>query len=144
VWQWYQHFSCLSWWRRLITLYETPYFHPRHRYPHSRNDPPKNSMDPAWPPPHRCRAFPLLFVQMGYGLLCGLWVWRRRTNRRPCCLPVINPSTSSSWTARPDGSGRWNNRMAGQHLPRDLVRPISGQQQLAETTKKTTLGTSQQ
>ena len=35
---------------------------------------------------HRCRTFPLLLVQMGYGLLCGLWVWRRRTNRRPCRL----------------------------------------------------------
>jgi len=27
---------------------------------------------PAWPPPHRYRTFPLLLVQMGYGLLCGL------------------------------------------------------------------------
>jgi len=49
-------------------------------------------------------------------------VWRRRTNRRPCCPPMSNLSTSS-WTARPDGAG---NRMAAQHLPRDLVRPSSG------------------
>jgi len=34
------------------------------------------------------RAFPLLFVQMRYGLLCGLWVWRRKPNRRPCCPPM--------------------------------------------------------
>jgi len=68
---------------------------------------------------------PLLLAQMGYGLLCGLWEWRRRTNRRQCCPPMSNPSTSS-WTARPDGSGRWNNRMAAQHLPRDLVRSNSG------------------
>jgi len=60
-----------------------------------------------------------------YGLLCGLWVWRRRTNRRPCCPPMSNPSTSP-WTAWPDGSGRWDNRMVSQHLPRDLVRPSSG------------------
>jgi len=72
---------------------------------------------------------------MGYALFCGLWVWRRRTNRRPCCLPMSNPSTSS-WTARPDGSGRWDNQMTAQHLPRDLVRPSSGQQQLVQTTKK--------
>ena len=80
---------------------------------------------PAWQPPHRCRTFPLLPVQMGYGFLCGLWVWRRRTNRRPCSPPMSNPSTSL-WTAWPDGSGRWDNRMAAQHLPRDLVRPSSG------------------
>jgi len=46
----------------------------------------------------------------------------RRTNRRPCCPPMSNPSTSS-WTAWTDGSGRWDNWMAAQHMPRDLVRP---------------------
>ena len=50
-----------------------------------------------------------------YGLLCGLWVWRRITHRRPCCPSMSNPSTYP-WTARPDGSGRWDNRMAAQHL----------------------------
>ena len=55
----------------------------------------------------------------------GMWVWHRRTNCRPCCPPMSNPSTSS-WTARPDGSGQWDNRMAAQHLPRDLVQPSSG------------------
>jgi len=56
-----------------------------------------------------------LLVQMGYSLLCGLWVWRRRTNRRPC-PPMSNPLTSS-WTTRPDGSGWWDNRMAARHCP---------------------------
>ena len=51
---------------------KTPHFISRHRYPPSRNDPPKKSLFPAQPPPHRCRTFPLLLVQMGYGLLCGL------------------------------------------------------------------------
>jgi len=32
---------------------------------HPRNDPCKKRLGPAKPPPHRCRAFPLLFVQMG-------------------------------------------------------------------------------
>jgi len=76
------------------------------------------------PPTHRCRTFPLLLAQIGYGLFCGLWVCRR-TNRRPCCLPMLYPTTSS-WTTRPDGSGRWDNRMAAQLLPRGLVRPSSG------------------
>jgi len=40
-------------------------------------------------------------------------------------LTPTNPSTSP-WTAWPDGSGRWDNRMAAQHLSRDLVRPSSG------------------
>ena len=67
-------------------------------------------------------------------LLCGLWVLRRRTNRRPCRPPMSNPSTSP-WTAWPDGLGRWDNRMAAHHLPRDLVRPSSGKE-LAQTMKK--------
>ena len=72
---------------------------------------------------------------MGYRLLCGLWVWRRRTNGRRCCPPMSNPSTSS-WTAWPDVSGRWDNLMAAQHLPRDLVRLSSGLYQLAQKAKK--------
>jgi len=36
----------------------------------------------------------------------------------------------SSWTARPDGSGWWDNRMGAQYLPRDLVRPSSGYEEL--------------
>ena len=36
------------------------------------NDPPKKSLGPAQPPPHQCRTFPLLLVQMGHGFLCGL------------------------------------------------------------------------
>ena len=100
------------------------HFHPRHR-PTPRNDPPQKSLGPAQPPLLQCWTFRLLLVQTGYGLLCVLWVWRRRTNRRPCCPPVSNPSTSP-WTAWPDGAGRRDNWMAAQHLPRDLVRPSSG------------------
>ena len=44
---------------------------------------------------------------------------------RPCCPPMSNPSISS-WTARLDGSGRWDNRLAAQHLSRNLARPSSG------------------
>jgi len=40
----------------------------------------------------RCRTFSLPPVQMGYGLFCGVWVWRR-TNRQPCRPPLSNPST---------------------------------------------------
>jgi len=59
-----------------------------------------------------------------------LWVWHR-TNCRPCCLPMSNPSTSQ-WTAPP---GR-DNRMAAQHLPQDLVLPSSGLKELAQAIKK--------
>ena len=68
------------------------------------NDPPKKSLGPAQPSPHRCRTFPLLPVQMGYGLLCGLRVWHR-TNCRPCRPPLSNPTTLPR-TTRSDGSGR--------------------------------------
>ena len=50
-------------------------------------------------------------------------------NHRPCYPPMSNPSTSL-WTAWPDGPGWWNNRMAAQHLPRDLVRSSSRLQEL--------------
>ena len=105
--------------------HKTPHFHSQHRHPPSRYDLPKKSLGLAQPPSHQCRTFPFLLVQMGYGLLCGLWMWRRRTNRRPCCPRMSNPSISS-WTARPYGSGRWDNRMAAQHLPRNLARPSCG------------------
>ena len=36
-----------------------------------RNDPPKKGLGPAQQPLHRCRTFPLLPLQMGFGLLCG-------------------------------------------------------------------------
>jgi len=36
-------------------------------------------------------------------------------------------SITSSWTARPDDSGWWDNQMAAQHLPWDLVWPSSRQ-----------------
>ena len=39
------------------------------------------------------------------------------TNRRPCCPPMSNPS-SSPCTAWPDGTGRWDNRMAASSAPR--------------------------
>jgi len=65
----------------------------------------------------------------------GLWMWRKKTNRRPCCPRMSNPS-APKWTARPDGSVRWDNRMAAQQLmPRDLVRPSSGRQQLFQKKK---------
>jgi len=86
---------------------------------HHRKDhcvgPPK-----AWGP----RPWPMRKSVLGYGLHCILWLWRGRTNRQPCCLPMSNPS-NSSWTAKPDGSGQWDNRMAAQHLPQDLVWPSS-------------------
>ena len=78
--------------------HKTPHFISRHRYIPPWNDPPKKSLGSAQPPPHRCRTFLLLPVQMGYGILCGLWVWRG-TNRPPCCPPLSNPSTPTDYTA---------------------------------------------
>ena len=46
-----------------------------------RNDPPKKSLGPAQAPPHRGRTFPLLLVQMGYVLLCGLLVSVAQKNK---------------------------------------------------------------
>jgi len=69
----------------------------------------------------------IVLVQIGYGLFCGsLWVWRRKTNCRPSCPPTMSNTSTSAWIAQPDGSGWWDNQMATQHLPRDLVQPSSG------------------
>ena len=91
--------------------HKTQYFHPRHRH-----SPPGMTLPrTAWVRLNclpRCRGFPLMRLYKCGMVSCGLWVWCRRTSRRPCCPPMSNPSTSS-WTARPGGSGRWDNRMAG-------------------------------
>ena len=44
----------------------------------------------------------------------------------PCCLPMFVQSIDPPWTARPDGSGRWDKWMATHDLHRDLVWPSSG------------------
>jgi len=77
----------------------------------------------------------ILLTQMGYGPFCDLWVWCRRTDRRPCC-PLSNPLTSP-WTTRPEGSEWWDNRMAAQHLHLDLVRPSSGLKELLMRWRRT-------
>jgi len=123
---WQQQYTCSAVGRssmeRVVSgqPHKTLHFNSRYWHTHTRNYPPMKSLGPAQPPPHRWRTFPLLPVQMGYGLLCGLWMWRR-TNRRPGRPPLSNPSTPSRST-RPDGSGQWDNRMAAQHLPRYLGR----------------------
>ena len=44
---------------------------------------------------HWCWTLLFLLVQMRYGPLCSLWVWRRRTNYRPCCPPMSNTFTQA-------------------------------------------------
>jgi len=41
------------------------------------------------------------------------------------CPPLSNPSTTS-WNTWSDGSGKRENGIAAQRLPRDLVQPSSG------------------
>ena len=59
----------------------------------------------------------------------GVWPPLRSVSvlqkNKPSTMLSSNPSISS-WTAQPDGSGRWDNRMVAQHLRRDLARPSSG------------------
>ena len=105
--------------------HKTPHFHPRHRHSPLGMTLPRT----AWVRLKRLRSsvrrFRSCLYKWGMTSSCGPLVWRRRTNRRPCCPPMSNPSTSSL-TARPDGFRQWDNRMAAQHLPRDLVRPSCG------------------
>jgi len=41
-------------------------------------------------------------------------------------LKCSSNTSTFSWTARPGCSGQWDNWMAAQHLPRDLMRASSG------------------
>ena len=72
--------------------HKTLHFHSRHGCRPSWNDPPKKSLGLAYLPPHRCWTL-LLLEQMGYGLLCDLWVWRKRTNLHHVVLhcPIPEP-----------------------------------------------------
>jgi len=56
----------------------------------------KSGTAPAQPPPHRCRTLPLLLVQMGYGILCGLWVWCWGTDPWPG-FPLISNIDCTAW-----------------------------------------------
>ena len=49
------------------------------------------SLGPAQPPPHQCRTFPLLPVQMGYGLLCGLCGAEQNVNHVVLHCPIYRP-----------------------------------------------------
>jgi len=60
--------------------------------------------------------------------LCSLWVWRRRTNRRPCCPSMSNPWPPHGMTVLDDETIEW----LAQHLPRGLVRPSSGYEELTQ------------
>ena len=53
------------------------------------------------------------------GMACSLWQQRIVTDGWPCRPSLSNPSTSPP-TTRLDGSGRWDNRVVAQHLPRHL------------------------
>ena len=86
-----------------IRLLSTTRLHTFTPYPSSWNSPAKNSVGPV----------PV--CKMGHECFYGLWVWRRRSNRWQCCLPISNPS-------------------AAQHLPRYLVRPSNGLKEVARTT----------
>ena len=57
-------------------------------------------------------------------------------NKESTTLSSESNTSTSSQTARPNGSGRWDNRVAAKNLPRDLMRPNSGLKELAQTTTK--------
>ena len=88
----------------------------------------------AWVRLNRLRTIPA--YTNGAWSFCRLLVWRRGTDRGPCCPSLSNPS-NSLWSAWPNGSGWRNNWLCAQHPPRDLVRSSSGLKELAQTMKIT-------
>ena len=95
--------------------YQTPHFNPRHRHP------PVMTVKTA-----RVRLNRLRTGVWRFPFLLELWSFLRLVSvaQRNRTLAVLS-SRSNPWTAWPNGSGWWSNRMAAQHLPRDLVRPIA-------------------
>ena len=97
--------------------HKTPHFNYRHRYTHPRNDPPKKSLGPAQPPPYGCFRSCLYKWDMASSASCECGA-EQTVDHVVLHCPIHRPP---SRTTRPDGSGRWDNRMAAQHLPRYLV-----------------------
>jgi len=74
-----------------------PHFHPQHRHPPPGMTLPRR----AWVWLHRLRTSVGLFTP---ACTNGVWppllpVWRRRTNRQPCCPPMSNQSTPTDCMA---------------------------------------------
>ena len=88
-------------------------------FPTSRNDPlwVFNSCHPAGSGSTASTSFPLLPVQMGMASSAACERGGEQTVGHVVLhCPIHRPPR----TTRPDGSGRWYNRMAAQHLPQYL------------------------
>ena len=80
---------------------------------------------------------PACTVQMGYGFICGLWVRRRWTNRRSCCPPMSNPSTSVQSIMDCTAWQFWTMRQAnGCSTPALRYSAAKWLQELAQKMKK--------
>jgi len=67
----------------------------------------------------------------------GVWPLLRIVSVAQKIKPLTMPNPSiSPWTARTDGFGWWDSRLAAQHEPRDLTRPSSGLKELTQTMMK--------
>ena len=89
------------------------------------NDLTKKSLGSAQPPPHLCRMFPLLLVQMGYmasSAACECGAEEQTVDHVVLQCPIHRPPHGLHGLTVLDDE----NRMAAQHLPRGLVRPSSG------------------
>ena len=97
------------------------YFHPWHRH-----HPPGMALPrTAWVRLNRLRTGVGRFSSCLYkwGMACSAACELAQKNKPSTMLFSNVQSVDLLMTARPGGSGRWGNRMAAQHLPRDLVRP---------------------
>ena len=103
--------------------HKTPYFHPRHR-PHTTG---ATLPRRAWVRLKRLRIGVGRFRSCVYkwGMAsseaCEFGAEEQTVDHVVLQCPIHGPP--HAW---PDGSGRWGNWMAAQHLPRDLARPSSG------------------
>ena len=96
--------------------YKTPHFHPRYRQP----PPVQLRSDLTASAPVSDVSAPVCWN--GHGFLCPLWVWRIK--KQTVYHVVLQYSIHRP--ARSDGSGRWDNGKAAQHLPQDQLQPSSG------------------
>ena len=113
--------------------HETPHFHPRHRHPSYLKDPPKKSLVQLNRPRSGVGHFRSCLYKWGMvsSASCECGTEKQTVGHVVLQYPIHRPP----WSAWPDGSGRWDNRMAVQHLPRDLVRLSNGYEELTQKKK---------
>ena len=101
--------------------------HLQHRHPSFRYASPETFLGAAKPSTHWCWAIRLIPAQLGNGSICGMRLWRWKSNSR-ACNSSLSPVLSTSWDNCIGTFGWWHNHLATWILPGHLKRSCSYEQ----------------